>query len=121
MTNVDIVKADGSPIDERATLTVTFNVKTPTGTARTITGYTAEWNATHNGEVMITKSTALATLTVGTSSITFTLLPINTVLPDVTNYGTPVIYYHEARLINGSNEYVAVRGRLPIMPSQTGV
>jgi hypothetical protein len=113
-------------IDERASLTVKVNTKKPDGTPRDVTGATIEWNATHNDVEEITKTTEDGTIQYGTPVegeiryFAFTFLPDDTVLPDESEYGTPVLYRHEARVYLDAKEFVAIRGRLFITPSQTG-
>ena len=114
------------PIDERASLTVNIHVVTPAGAPRDITGYNITWNATLNGTVMVTKSTAAGNIVLGTpddnnviSYFTITMLPADTPLPDTKTYGVAMIYNHEAALTNSSNRYIGIRGRMFIMPSQT--
>jgi hypothetical protein len=114
-------------IDERATLAVKINLVTPTGVLRDITGYSITWNATFNGDIVIgPKSTDLGNIVLGTpdindviSSFSITFLPADTPLPDTKTYGVPIIYDHEARLTKASNQYIGIRGRMFIMPSQT--
>jgi hypothetical protein len=114
------------PMDERTSISVKVNTKHPDGSSRDITGASIVWNATHNGEIVITKSTADATIILGDpvdgriTYFTLTLLPANTDLPDTAEYGTAVVYHHEARLtMSDTKQYLGIRGRMLIMPSQT--
>ena len=115
-------------IDERCSKTITVITRKKNGLLRDITGASVEWNATQNGIEKASKSTALATITLGAtvggiiSSFSFTLLPDDTDLADLTtNYGTPVVWYQEGGVTIGSEEFVAIRGRMFVMPRQTGV
>lgn len=113
-------------IDERASLLVNVNLITPTGVKRDITGCSITWNATFNGDVLIGPKTIGAGIILGTpddddviSYFTLTFLPADTPLPDTKTYGVAMIYDHEARLTLSSNQYIGIRGRMFIMPSQT--
>ena len=112
-------------IDERCTLTVIVNTKKPDGTARDITGATIEWEATHNGIVKSTKTIG-AGITLGTPAsglityFTISILPTDTILDDNAEYGTPVVWFHEARIVLTTSEFIAIRGRMFVIPSQTG-
>jgi hypothetical protein len=112
-------------IDERASLTVNIFLFTPTGDPRDITDYDITWNATLNGDVMITKSTAAGSIVLADpidgviNEFSMTFLPADTPLPDTKTYGTPMIYYHEGRLTHSSQAWIGIRGRMFIMPSQT--
>lgn len=113
-------------IDERASLTVNVHLVTPAGAPRDISGYDVTWNATFNGDVAVGPKTVGAGIALGTpdeddviSYFTITFLPADTPLPDTKTYGVPIIYDHEARLTHSSNQYIGIRGRMFIMPSQT--
>jgi hypothetical protein len=84
-----------------------------------------EWNATQNGEVKISKNSNDGTIVLGDpvagriTYFTITLLPDETILESTAEYGTAVVYHHEARITVDTKEYLAIRGRMFIMPSQT--
>ena len=114
------------PMDERTSLTIKVNTKYPDGSPRDITGASIVWNADHNGEQVIEMSTDDATIVLGDpvdgriTYFSFTLLPANTDLPDDAQYGTAVVYTHEARItMSDAKQYLAIRGKMFIMPSQT--
>ena len=113
-------------IDERASLTVNVHLITPLGAPRDISGYSITWNATLNDDVVIGPKAIGAGIILGTpddddviSYFTLTFLPADTPLPDTKTYGVAMIYDHEARLTLSSNQYIGIRGRMFIMPSQT--
>lgn len=114
-------------IDERCSLIVYINTKRPNGIKRDITGASVEWEADHMGLEMVTKSTATATIILsppdGDGEIvqfSFTLLPDDTDLAALeTTYGVPVVYHHEARVTLATQEFIAVRGRMFVWPSET--
>jgi hypothetical protein len=114
------------PMDERTTISVKVNTFKPDGHPRDILDGYVEWNATQNGIVKISKNTDEGTLVMGDVLesgeihwFTIPLLPENTVLEADVEYGTAVIYHHEARITLDAKEYLAIRGRMMIMPSQT--
>ena len=114
------------PMDERSSLIVKVNTKHPDGTPRDITGASIVWNAMHNGELVISRSTAATTIALGEpvggmiTYFTFTLFPADTDLPDEVGYGAAIVYTHEARItMSDTEQYLAIRGKMFIMPSQT--
>jgi hypothetical protein len=114
------------PMDERTSLSIKVNTKHPDKTPRDISGALIVWNVTHNGEIVKTKSTADGTVVLGDpvggliTYFTVTILPADFDLPTTAEYGTAVVYHHEGRItMTDTNQYLAIRGRMFIMPSQT--
>ena len=128
LTPEDIVIWDGSfqpdlTIDEATDIKIYGVAKNPDGSPYNLATATIEWNMRdHNGDILALKSTADGSIIIDSPELGmfhFSLTHVDTdwdLEPTIKN---PVVARHEARVINGAEQFVGLRGKVFIMPSQT--
>ena len=121
ITDVSIAALDWSYVEVLTTVVGTeIRPTTPTIEAHIVPRI--DWNLRdHNGDILIAKSTADGSISIDSAVGTFHF----DLTHDETDFHLeptikkPVICRHEARLMIGSKEYVGMRGKAFVMPSQT--
>jgi hypothetical protein len=111
-------------LDERTDLKVYAFAKDKNGDPYDLTGVVINWNMRNpQGAILCTKSTSDGSITVDSESngtFWFLLRDTETDFNLEPTPERPVVCRHEARLIHGEDEYIGVRGRAFVRPSQTG-
>jgi hypothetical protein len=125
----DIVVWDGSfstdlTLDEATDIKIYGVAKNPDGSPYNLATATIEWNMRdHNGDILALKSTADGSIIIDSPELGmfhFSLTHVDTDFNLEPTIKKPVVARHEARVIDGAEQFVGLRGRVFIMPSQTG-
>jgi hypothetical protein len=125
----DIVVWDGSfstdlTLDEATDIKIYGVARNPDGSPYNLATATLEWNMRdHTRAILAHKSTADGSIIIDSPELGmfhFSLSHTDTDFDLEPTIKKPVIARHEARVINGAEQFVGLRGRVFIMPSQTG-
>jgi hypothetical protein len=110
-------------LDERTDLKVYGIAQKSDGSPYPLDGVTIEWNMRDkHGTILVTKSTSDGSIMIEDSAsgmFSFNLTTTDTDFNLEPTYERPAVCRQEARIIDGSNQFVGLRGRAFIMPTQT--
>jgi hypothetical protein len=125
----DIVVWDGSfvydiTLDERSDIKVFGVAQKPDGSPYNLNFAEIDWNVRNKaGDILISRSTTDGSIIIDSpenGSFHFYLSHVDTDFDFEPTIKNPVVLRHEARIKKAGSEYVGIRGRMFVQPSQTG-